>query len=93
MIRITIEITDTPLKDGTFYGRIEAMPDHIEPVTDHERQMRDWIMNTLEAASKKFVQSEGVTKSAIVRVPLRKGARKDGGRKIRDDRRDTGPLR
>jgi hypothetical protein len=27
MIKIIIQITDTPIGDGTFYGRIEAMPE------------------------------------------------------------------
>jgi hypothetical protein len=92
MIRITIEISDTPLEEGQFYGRIIARPDNIEPVSNHERHMRDMIMNTLQEMAKKFVQSEGITKSIIAKVPLRR-RRKDGKRNVGDDRRNTKEMR
>jgi hypothetical protein len=72
MIRITIEITDTPLPDGHFYGKIEAIPKNIEPVSNHECQMRDVIMDTLQEMAQKFVQSENITKSVVARIPLKK---------------------
>lgn len=83
MIKITIEITDIPLPDGQFYGKISAEPENVEPVNDHERQVRDMIMDTLQERAKKFVQSEGITRSIIAKVPLRR--KKDG--EIRNDRR------
>jgi hypothetical protein len=70
MIRITIDITDTPLPDGQFYGRIEATHENVGTVSNHEYQIRDLIMSTLQEMATKFVQSEGITKSIIAKVPL-----------------------
>jgi hypothetical protein len=93
MIKITIEITDTPLPDGQFYGKIEAVPETVEPVSEHECQMRDMIMNVLQAMAKKFVESEGISKSIIARVPIK--SLKKGGKDVHTghDRRNPGTMR
>lgn len=94
MVRITIDIKDTPVGDGTHFGKIEVMPETMEPVSRQELYMRDMIMEGLEDWSKKFVQSDGVTKSIIARVPLKNIRRKkDGERTIREDGGDTGKMR
>lgn len=72
MIKINIEITDTPLKDGTFYGNIMAMPENVEPVSDHELFMRDMIMQHLEKLAMTIAKSEQVTKAIVGRIPLQK---------------------
>jgi hypothetical protein len=89
MIKITIEITDSPLPSGQFYGRISAMPENVEPVNDHELQIRDLIMNTLQSMAKDFVQSEGISKSIIAKVPLKRRRYGNTG----DTRENQGTVR
>lgn len=76
MIKIEIEISDEPLPGtNTFYGRIQAMPENIEPVSKHEIWMRDLIMHHLEKLGRAIAQSQGIQKAIVARVPLKKKGR------------------